>query len=88
MSDPSELRERARQLNNLADDVAALLDDAKGYVRDTMTTWAGPNREEVSGALSSWQTQCGTVAEELRSLATSCENDAQDIEDQEGEDDE
>jgi uncharacterized protein YukE len=83
-----ELKDRAIALRALADDVEVLLDGANNYITGTMTTWAGPNQEEVSGAVTSWKTECGTVAGELRTLATSCDNEAQDIEDQENEDDE
>ncbi len=86
MSDESvQLRERADALRALAGDVRELLNSANTYVTGTMTTWAGPNQEEVSGAITSWKTECGTVADQLEALATTCDNDAQDIEDEEDE---
>lgn len=83
--DPEELRARAEQLRTLADDVEGLLTSARNYVANDMQSWEGPNQEEVSGALSGWNTECGTVAGELRGIATSLDNQADQAE-EEGDD--
>jgi uncharacterized protein YukE len=87
MSEATELEERARQLRALATDVEGLLTSAKGYVSNDMASWEGPNQEEVSGALTSWETECVTVAGTLNGLADSLDAQAADArEEEEGED--
>lgn len=87
MSEVGELEERARQLRSLATDVEGLLTNARSYVSNDMASWEGPNQEEVSGALTSWNTECGTVAEALNGLADSLDTQAEDAREQEEEDD-
>jgi hypothetical protein len=54
-------------------------------VNNDMGTWEGPNKDEVSGAVTSWNTECGTVAGDLEGLATSLDSQAEDAEEQEDE---
>ncbi|MGP3967058.1 WXG100 family type VII secretion target [Streptomyces sp. 6N223] len=88
MSEAGDLRHRAEQLRGLAGDVEGLLSNARSYVNNDMATWEGPNKEEVSGAITTWNTECGTVASDLRGLADSLDSQADDAEERENEDDE
>ncbi|MET2717295.1 MULTISPECIES: WXG100 family type VII secretion target [Streptomyces] len=80
------LRERARDLRDLARDVDGLMTAARDYARDSMESWEGPNATDVRGDLDSWNTKCGEVAEALRQEATNCDNEADDLEEEQNED--
>lgn len=76
-----ELTDRAGDLDALANDVEALLNDAKSYITNTMTTWEGPNRNEVEDLLSDYDLDCGTAAEALRTRANNLRTQADSLED-------
>jgi hypothetical protein len=86
MSEESEaLVDQAESLEALANDVEALLSGAKSYITNTMTTWEGPNRNEVEDLLSDYDLDCGTAAEALRTRANNLRTDASELENGNGE---
>jgi dTDP-4-amino-4,6-dideoxygalactose transaminase len=85
-AEAEELRERARKLRELATDVEQLLSgEGKpcSYVINSMESWQGPNRDEVAGQLETYNTECSTVAGNLRSLAQSLDTQADEAEEDE-----
>jgi hypothetical protein len=82
MSEADDLRAQASQLNELADNVESLLDGAKSYITDTMTTWEGPNRNDVEDLLDGYKADCREAATNLRNRATGLGDDADALEEE------
>lgn len=81
-----QLDEKAESLRQLAEDVRDLLDDAKTYVENQMEDWQGPNRDDVAGSLTTWKTECESVATELENLASSYSSQAEELREEENDD--
>jgi hypothetical protein len=71
-----ELTDRANRLRALADEIEALPDAARTFATSTMKDWAGPNADQTRGDLGTWRTKCRTVADALRTEASTCEQNA------------
>jgi ElaB/YqjD/DUF883 family membrane-anchored ribosome-binding protein len=74
MSTVSELRQKADDLRELADEIETILDDA--YDSADTEEWECPNADDVRGQLSTYQTNARNAATHLRNEATSADNAA------------
>jgi hypothetical protein len=73
------LDDQASELDQLAEDVELLLNGAQGYITNTMTTWEGPNRDQVEELLGGYATDCVSAAGALRTRATNLRTQADDL---------
>lgn len=77
MATAAQLRERARRLRALADDLDALCDDAFTRSQGAGTDgWDSPNATEVRAGIAGYRTSAQTAAGSLRAEARTAERQA------------